>query len=80
MRDKPKAGWSMSDIKKICEQIGLIYSKPTRGSHHKVSSKYFHGILTIPARRPIKVPYIKNFIGLCDCHIAKDFEGNDNGK
>lgn len=71
MRRNPKGDWTVSDVEKACNQIGLKCNPPSRGSHYKVSSKHCSGILTIPARKPIKPVYIKNFIGLADAHLKK---------
>lgn len=70
MRQNKKGDWTISDIEKVCGEIELVISPPSHGSHFKVSSQHLTGILTIPSRRPIKPPYIKSFVGLCDAHIA----------
>jgi hypothetical protein len=69
MRARPKADWGISDIETVCSQIGLTFSAPTRGSHYKVSSPRLDGILVIPHNRPIKMPYIRSFLGLAEAHL-----------
>lgn len=59
----------MPDIKRACRQMGLTFAKPTRGSHFKVSSERLDGILAVPARRPIKAVYIRQFVSLADAHV-----------
>lgn len=71
MRENPVGDWSISDIGAICKKIGMELKPPKRGSHYKVYSELTLGPLTIPARRPLKVVYIKEFLKLCDAHIAK---------
>lgn len=68
MRDNPKGDWKISDIETVCRQVGLIFKPPSKGSHFKVRSEHLKGMLTIPAHRPIKLPYIKSFVALVDAH------------
>lgn len=75
----PRAGWTIEDIQTACKQLKMTCSAPTRGSHHKVSSQYIEGILTIPAARPIKEFYIKSFLGLAKAHIEARKEEAANG-
>jgi hypothetical protein len=76
MRESPAGDWQIGDIQKISTYLGLTCTSPTRGTHYKVSSSFLEGILTVPAHRPIKVPYIKKFIALIDAHIAKTAKGD----
>lgn len=69
MRQNPKGDWKIPDLEKVCSDIGLTISPPSNGSHYKVSSGRLDGILSIPARRPIKAFYIKSFVSLCDKHV-----------
>ena len=80
IKANPKAGWEISDIKTVCRQLDMICSPPTRGSHHKVSSPHVDGVLVIPHNKPIKVAYIKSFIGLAETHVsAACAKGEDHG-
>jgi hypothetical protein len=86
MLDKMRANprdWKISNVETLCNQVGLTCMAPRGGgSHFRVSSEHLQGILTIPAHRPIKPPYILNLVGLADTHIkmcAKALESN-NGK
>jgi hypothetical protein len=74
MRDKPQANWKIGDLEKICKRFGVSFSSPTRGSHYKISSNFLEGILTVPARRPVKAIYIRKFVGLVDAHIQTSLE------
>lgn len=80
MRANPKGDWTISDIQKVSGDIGLVCTNPTRGSHYKVSSAHIDGILSVPHKRPIKVTYIKSFIGLVEAHVsAAAQKGKTNG-
>lgn len=72
MRANPRAGWTTQDIKTICEQYGIEFQKPTRGSHHKAVSPLLVGHLTIPHARPIKPFYIRNLISMIEAHILAE--------
>lgn len=71
MADNPANDWDISAVEKLCKEVGLTISNPSHGSHYKVSSDRLEGILTIPAKRPIKVVYIKNLVGLSKAHQQK---------
>lgn len=66
MRANPRGDWTIGDIEKICNAVGVTMTPPTRGSHYKVSHPAIEEILTIPAHRPIKQFYIKRFIDIID--------------
>jgi hypothetical protein len=69
MRANPVGDWMISDVEKLCREHGLIFSPPSGGSHHFVSSPFIQGSLSVPARRPIKAIYIKQLVSLCDAHM-----------
>lgn len=68
-RENPHDDWTIRDIQKVCRQLAINCSNPTHGSHYKVSSEVLAGALPIPARRPIKPIYIKQFVVLADSHL-----------
>jgi len=70
MKAKPKAGWTISDIETACNQLGMTCAAPSHGDHYKVSSAHIPVIVTVPATRPVKLPYIKSFLKLAEAHIA----------
>lgn len=62
--------WRIDDVETLCKQVGLDCMAPRGGgSHYRVSSSKLAGILTIPAKRPIKPPYIKNLVGMARAHL-----------
>jgi predicted RNA binding protein YcfA (HicA-like mRNA interferase family) len=68
MKANPKADWKMSDLEAVAKRIGLEVRKPG-GSHHTFSSSKLVGHLTVPKKKPIKPPYIRNFVGMCEAHL-----------
>lgn len=69
-RENPRNDWQIRDIKRLCDQIGLVLEPPGRGSHYRVYSDRLRDALTIPARRPIKPPYIRSLVSYADAHIS----------
>ena len=65
MRNNPK-DWRIEDVEAICGTYALGYSKPSKGSHAKVSDPLVQEILTVPYARPIKAIYIKKLVALVD--------------
>jgi hypothetical protein len=79
MRRNPRADWQISDLQQICKKFGLVCSKPRGGgSHYKISSPLLEGIQIVPARRPIKAPYIRSFVTMMDAHIEASANGGDD--
>ncbi|WP_223227994.1 hypothetical protein [Lutimaribacter pacificus] len=69
--------WKINDIKSVCRRFGLFCDPPSSGSHYKVYSDYLEGMLTIPAHRPIKPIYIKQFVSYAKAHRLKvEEQGN----
>lgn len=69
MADSPQADWTIDDVKALCTKIGLECRCPSSGSHYVVVSDRLPGALTVPARRPIKSPYIKKLVALASSHV-----------
>ncbi|HEY6343500.1 MAG TPA: hypothetical protein VIY49_18540 [Bryobacteraceae bacterium] len=62
-RDNPQ-GWRIEDVKTVAKKYGISYRQ--QGTSH-VTFRHPGGVLvTIPARRPIKPPYIRKFVALID--------------
>jgi predicted RNA binding protein YcfA (HicA-like mRNA interferase family) len=63
MRDDPQ-DWRIEDVKTVAKKYGISYRQ--QGTSH-VTFRHSGGLLlTIPARRPIKPPYIRKFVALID--------------
>lgn len=66
MRANPKGGWTIDDVRVVCEAHGVILRKPKRGSHYKVTHERQSDILTVPYDRPIKPVYIRRLVEFID--------------
>jgi hypothetical protein len=75
MRRNPRDGWRIEDIQVICSEFGILLKAPNSGSHFKVTHPSRQEILTIPAKRPVKPVYVKQFVAFVDLVRRLD---NDN--
>ena len=66
MRRNPAGGWTIEDIRRVCERRGWQCLAPSRGSHWKVAAPGKPDILVVPARRPIKPFYVRKCVAMCD--------------
>lgn len=63
MRNNPR-DWNIENIKVIADKYGLAYRQP--GTSHVTFRTTAGAKITIPAHKPIKAVYIKQFIELID--------------
>ena len=66
MRRNPRDGWQIEDVRVVCSEFGIELRPPSSGSHFKVTHPDAQEILTIPAKRPVKAIYIKQFVAFVD--------------
>ena len=64
MRRNPR-DWRIEDIIAIAERYG-IEIRNSGGSHHTLSYPGVHEHISVPAHRPIKPAYIKQFVLFVD--------------
>lgn len=72
MRANPRNGWTIEDVRVVCNAFGVTLQKPSNGSHYKVMHESQCDILTIPYDRPIKPPYIKSLVSFIDKVTDRD--------
>jgi hypothetical protein len=67
MRANPAGDWRIDDVQVVCREFGIDLLAPrSGGSHYKVTHRSQHDILSIPARRPIKMVYIRRLVQFVD--------------
>ena len=66
MRANPLAGWTIDDVRVVCDGHNVSFLKPKSGSHYKVTHQSQHDILTVPYNRPIKAVYIRRLVKFID--------------
>jgi hypothetical protein len=59
MKRNGHANWTIADVATVCRSFGLDATPPTEGSYYVVSHPRVAGLLTVPAKRPIKPIYIE---------------------
>ena len=66
MRRNPRDDWTIDDVVSLCGNFGLDCQPPSHGSHYVVSHPRIDGLLTVPARKPIKPIYIMLLVDMVD--------------
>ena len=62
-----KMGWRIEELISAAENNGIEWRRPGRGGSHVIfTAPGVREIVCVPARRPIKPVYIKQFITLVD--------------
>ena len=68
---KHQAGWRIEDLQIVAAQHFVEWRRPRRGGSHVIfSAPGVREIVSVPAKRPIKPIYSKQFVALIDA--AKD--------
>ena len=64
MRENPKGDWRIEDLKSVAARFGVAYRQP--GTSHVTFRSPKATRVTVPAHKPIKSVYIKQFIAMLD--------------
>jgi hypothetical protein len=64
MRRNPRADWRIEQLKAIADRYGISYRQP--GTSHVTFRSPRGDKLTVPARRPIKSLYVRQFLALLE--------------
>lgn len=75
MRRNPRGDWTIDHVAKLCAEHDIELEPPSSGSHYKAISPLLPGHQTVPARRPIKAPYIRSLVSMVDAHIEFKKQG-----
>jgi hypothetical protein len=60
-------GWRIEELQMVAEATGVEWRRPRSGGSHVIfSASGVSEIVSVPARRPIKPVYIKQFLALID--------------
>ena len=63
MRQNPR-DWRMKDLKVVARHYRLTHRQ--QGTSHATFRSPAGAVVVVPARRPIKPPYIRSFVALID--------------
>lgn len=64
LRRNPRADWRIEQLKTIADRYGISYRQP--GTSHVTFRSPRGDKLTVPAQRPIKPVYIRQFLALIE--------------
>ena len=60
-------GWRIEELQAVAEVNLVVWRRPSRGGSHVIfSAPGVREIVSVPAKRPIKPVYIKQFLALID--------------
>jgi hypothetical protein len=60
-------GWRIEELQTVAAENGVDWRRPRRGGSHVIFSAFgVREIVSVPAKRPIKPVYIKQFVALID--------------
>ncbi len=60
-------GWRIEELQTVAEECGVEWRRPGRGGSHVIfGASGVREIVSVPAKRPIKPIYIKQFLALID--------------
>ena len=64
---KNRMGWRIEELQAVAEENSVEWRRPGRGGSHAIfSAAGVREIVSVPAKRPIKPVYIKQFLALID--------------
>ena len=64
---KNNMGWRIEELQAVAEENFVAWRRPGRGGSHVIfSAPGVREIDSVPAKRPIKPVYIKQFVALID--------------
>jgi hypothetical protein len=72
IRRNPRGDWRIEQLKAIADHRGVPYRRP--GTSHVIFAPPGRNMLSVPAHRPIKPVYVRQFIAMIDA--IRDDEGN----
>jgi hypothetical protein len=80
MRRNPR-GWRIETLQPVAEENLVWWRRPGRGGSHVIfSAPGVRQIVSVPAKRPIKPVYIKQFLALIDSVGGVGKSENDESK
>ena len=71
MKRSPGRGWTLEDVIQACKTAGARCVLPAQGSHYVISHHLVDGLLTIPAKGPLKPFHIMLVVDLVETVIER---------
>ena len=69
MKRKPANGWTIEDAIKLCRGFGVRCMSPAGGAHYVIGHPSIDGLLTVPAKAPLKPLYVLLLVELLEAVI-----------
>jgi hypothetical protein len=69
MKRSPEKTWPIEDVVDTCKTYGVRCVVPAGGAHYVLSHHLVDGLLTIPARRPLKPFHMMLLVDLLEAVI-----------
>jgi hypothetical protein len=70
MRRNPRADWRIEQLKTIADRHGIPFRQP--GTSHVIFAPPGKNVLSVPAHRPIKPVYVRQFVAMIDALRADE--------
>jgi len=79
---RTQTGWRIDELQSVAEENGVAWRKPGHGASHVIfSASGVREIVSVPAKRPIKTVYIRQFLALIDSALeVKQDESKSKSK
>lgn len=69
MRRNPRGDWRIEQLKAIADRHDIPFRQP--GSSHVIFAPPGRSVLSVPAHRPIKPVYVRQFVAMVDAIRAE---------
>jgi hypothetical protein len=81
-RRKNQTGWHIEELQAVADENGVGWRRPGHGGSHVIfSASGVREIVSVPAKRPIKPVYIRQFLALIDSAVeVKQDEQKNSSK
>jgi len=76
---KNQTGWSIDELQAVANENGVVWRRPGNGGSHVIfSASGVREIVSVPAKRPIKPVYIRQFLALIDNAVEVNQDEHKN--
>ena len=76
---RTQTGWRIDELQSVAEENGVGWRKPGHGGSHVIFiASGVREIVSVPAKRPIKPVYIRQFLALIDNAVEVKQDENKN--
>ena len=76
---RTQTGWRIDELQSVADENGVGWRRPGHGGSHVIfSASGVREIVSVPAKRPIKPVYIRQFLALIDNAVEVKQDENQN--